>query len=71
MRFLTFLKQNLNQYTDAQMTEFANWYLQSSYASKNPHAGIPQIDLYLKLNDIAPDIYIGFLKWKVLFLDNK
>ena len=65
MRFLTFLKQN--QSSDSDMKAFKEWYLASKMAANSPHAGIPQITLFVHLNEAPETIINGFNKWQQAF----
>lgn len=69
MRFYSFLKNNKDKYTDKEMTEFAQWFEKSVITKNNPHAGVPQIVLFLSGKDLPVSTKIGFVKWGINYFE--
>lgn len=62
MRFLTFMKQ-APEPSDPDLAAFKKWYLASKMATNNPHAGIPQITVFVDVHRPPEAVVIGFYKW--------
>ncbi len=62
MRFFTFLKQYISQSRDEDISTFYQWIENSGYIQKNPHAGIVQISLFVKLKEHTDEVWVGFVK---------
>ena len=69
MRFYSFIKNNKDKHTDKEMVEFARWFEKSLIAKNNPHAGIPQIILFLSEKDLPMSTKSGFIKWGIKYFE--
>ena len=67
MRFLTFVKQNLDSQQNNDLKQFANWIFKSTLGKNNPHAGILQIKAFMSSYDLSHAIHRGFSKWCVFY----
>lgn len=69
MRFFTFLQSYWQdvQHKDEEVMTFAGWIETIGYAKKNPHVGIPQIALYIKLQPHSSTVWTGFVKTCLAF----
>ncbi len=65
MRFYSFIKRNKDKHTDKEMSEFVKWFEKSIIIKNNPHAGIPQIVLFLSEKDLPISTKKGFVKWGI------
>jgi hypothetical protein len=62
VRFLTFIKQSPEP-SDLELAAFKKWYLASKMGKNNPHAGIPQITLFVHVLQPPQAVISGFYKW--------
>ena len=67
MRFLSFVKDNHERHNDPDFQAFSKWFLASLIAKKNPHAGMPQIFLFIANHQLSSEVRKGFVKWCVAY----
>jgi len=63
MRFITFLREQSKLATiqNEEIITFEGWIDTTGYLKKNPHAGIPQISLFLQTQNVSDTVRMGFV----------
>ncbi len=67
MRFLTFVKSNVDIQADEDLKQFASWIFQSRIGKNNTQAGVPQIVLFMDFHELPLSVRKGFTKWCVAY----
>lgn len=64
MRYLTFLREQskLVSFQNEEIITFEGWIDTTGYLKKNPHAGVPQIFLFLQIQNVSDTVRMGFVK---------
>jgi len=62
MRFYTFLKGFAKASSDDDVIAFNGWIQTSEHPKKLPHAGLPQILLFLQCHPTSKQVKDGFVK---------
>lgn len=62
MRFYTFLRDFANKTMDDDVIVFYGWIVTSEHPKKLPHAGIPQITLFIRSQNPSNQVKDGFVK---------
>lgn len=69
MRFLTFVKNNVDFQVDKELKLFASWVFRSKIGQRNPQAGVPQIALFMDFYELPLAVKRGFTKWCVAYFN--